>query len=263
MIKLNGLGKDFATGDAKLTILDDLNLHVEPKEFVAITGPSGSGKSTLLGLMAGLDRASRGELIIDGTDITTLAEDELSDLRGRTMGFVFQSFQLIQTLTALENVRLPAEIMGNFEAAADGEELLRRFGLGGRLDHYPNQLSGGEMQRVAIARASILKPKILFADEPTGNLDSHNGDIVMKLLLELNQESTLVLVTHNPELASLADREIRLKDGQIDKIVRHRKTKVTAGKKVAPSKKKKAVRKTAAKKKARKKAAKKTRAKAI
>lgn len=223
MIEVEDLGRDYLTGESRLKALDGLDLSVAEKEFVAITGPSGSGKSTLLGLLAGLDRPTRGRILIDGTDITRLDEDALSDLRGRKMGFVFQSFQLIQTLTALENVRVPAEILGDFAAAERAPSVLEKVGLAGRIHHYPNQLSGGEMQRVAIARASITRPRILFADEPTGNLDSHNGQIVMDMLMEMNRECTLVLVTHNHELARLADREIRLRDGRVDQIVVNKK----------------------------------------
>lgn len=222
MIEIQNLGRDFLKGDARLTVLDDVNLTITENEFVAITGQSGSGKSTLLGLLAGLDRPTRGHIQVDGTDITALNEDDLSALRGREMGFVFQSFQLLPTLTALENVRVPAEILGDFAAADRAPELLHRVGLGDRQGHYPAQLSGGEQQRVAIARASITRPKILFADEPTGNLDSSNGDLVMDILLEMNKTCTLVLVTHNPELAAMADREVRLKDGRVAEIVKHK-----------------------------------------
>ncbi len=223
MIEVKNLGRDYVTGGSRLTALHEINLTIHEKEFVAITGQSGSGKSTLLGLLAGLDRPTRGQIFVDGVELTALDEDGLSDLRGRTMGFVFQSFQLIQTLTALENVRVPAEIQGDFEAAGRAEALLASVGLGDRMSHYPNQLSGGEMQRVALARASITRPRILFADEPTGNLDSRNGEMVMRLLLEMNRSCTLVLVTHNPGLAAMAHREIRLRDGSVDRIVVNKK----------------------------------------
>jgi putative ABC transport system ATP-binding protein len=219
MIEVQNLGRDFVKGDRRLTVLDDINLSIADREFVAITGHSGSGKSTLLGLLAGLDRPTRGRILVDGTDITILSEDQLSDLRGRSMGFVFQSFQLIPTLTALENVQVPAEILGDQVAVRRADELLASFGLADRAHHYPGQLSGGEMQRVALARAAITRPGILFADEPTGNLDSANGDMVMEMLLRQNRACTLVLVTHNPLLAQLAHREIRLKDGRIHEIV--------------------------------------------
>lgn len=181
-------------------------------------GASGSGKSTLLGLLAGLDTASSGTIRLDGTDITNLAEDRLAQLRGRKIGFVFQSYQLVPTLTAEENVLLPAELTGHVEQpAARAKELLQRVGLGQRGHHYPVQLSGGEQQRVALARAFITKPPVLMADEPTGNLDSANGRHVMDLLLQLNREegATLILVTHDRELADRADRVIELRDGQI------------------------------------------------
>lgn len=223
MIEVQNLGRDFTKGDASLTVLTEINLTIHELEFVAITGHSGSGKSTLLGLLAGLDSPTRGKIHIDGVEITGLDEDALSELRGRKMGFVFQSFQLIPTLTALENVQVPADIMGDAVARERASELLERVGLTDRAGHYPGQLSGGEMQRVALARAAVTRPKILFADEPTGNLDSANGDMVMEMLLQQNRDCTLVLVTHNPLLASLADREIRLKDGRIHEIVVHKK----------------------------------------
>ena len=248
MIEVEDLGRDYVTGSSSLQALNGLNLSIQENEFVAITGPSGSGKSTLLGLLAGLDRPDRGRILIDGTDITSLSEDELSEVRGRTMGFVFQSFQLIQTLTALENVRVPAEILGDFAAAGRAEEVLASVGLADRGHHYPNQLSGGEMQRIAIARASITRPRILFADEPTGNLDSKNGDMIMKLLLEMNKTCTLVLVTHNPGLAAMAHREIRLRDGNVESIVQHRgKNKNGARVKAPAAKKNGAARKTSKK----------------
>lgn len=224
MLRVESLGRDYKQGEGRLTVLDDFDLEVEAGEFVAITGPSGSGKSTLLGLLAGLDRPSRGRIFLEGVELTALPEDELSALRGRRMGFVFQSFQLIQTLTALENVRVPAELSGQIsedEADRRARELLEKVGLAARADHYPSQLSGGEMQRVAIARASITQPALLFADEPTGNLDSKNGQAVMDILTEMNRTSTLILVTHDRELAALSDREVRLRDGRIEEIVQH------------------------------------------
>ena len=225
MISIKNLGRDFVKGDRTITVLDSVDLSIQEKEFVAVTGPSGSGKSTMLGLLAGLDRPSRGSIEVDGTDITHLSENELSKLRGKKMGFIFQSFQLIPTLTAIENVRVPAEINGDSEAAKGAEHLLERVGLSHRMNHYPSQLSGGEMQRVAIARAYITKPRILFADEPTGNLDTANGSMIMEMLMEMNSQCTLVLVTHNAELAALAAREIRLKDGRIDRIITNRAKK--------------------------------------
>jgi putative ABC transport system ATP-binding protein len=218
-IEVRDLGRDYRDGKHELTVLDQVNLVIEPRQFVAITGPSGSGKSTLLGLLAGLDRPSRGEVVIDGTVISRLDEDALSSFRGRSIGFVFQSFQLIPTLTALENVRIPAEILGDMALAARAPQLLERVGLADRGHHYPSQLSGGEMQRVALARASITRPAVLMADEPTGNLDSAAGERVLQLLLEARTESTLVLVTHNPEIAARAEREVRMRHGRIERII--------------------------------------------
>jgi putative ABC transport system ATP-binding protein len=218
-IVVRGLGRDYADGKQVLTVLDGVDLTIEAREFVAITGPSGSGKSTLLGLMAGLDRPSRGSVSIDDTRISDLDEDALSAFRGRHIGFVFQSFQLIPTLTALENVRVPAEILGDPALAARAPGLLARMGLQDRARHYPSQLSGGEMQRVALARATVTRPAVLLADEPTGNLDSASGERVLELLLEAQSESTLVLVTHNPELAARAEREVCMRDGRIERII--------------------------------------------
>jgi putative ABC transport system ATP-binding protein len=227
-IEVRGLGRDYRDGKHSLTVLDDVNLVIEPREFVAITGPSGSGKSTLLGLMAGLDRPTRGQVSIDGTPITSLDEDALSAFRGRNIGFVFQTFQLIPTLTALENVRVPAEILGDSSLAARAPGLLERMGLADRARHYPSQLSGGEMQRVALARASITRPAVLLADEPTGNLDAASGERVLQLLLETCAESTLVLVTHNPELAARAGREFCMRHGRIERVIERRKERSPA-----------------------------------
>jgi putative ABC transport system ATP-binding protein len=218
-IVVRGLGRDYVDGKQVLTVLDGVDLAIEPREFVAITGPSGSGKSTLLGLMAGLDRPSRGSVSIDGTRISDLDEDALSAFRGRHIGFVFQSFQLIPTLTALENVRVPAEILGDAALAARAPGLLARMGLQDRARHFPSQLSGGEMQRVALARATVTRPAVLLADEPTGNLDTAAGERVLQLLLEAQSESTLVLVTHNPELAARAEREICMRDGRVERVI--------------------------------------------
>jgi putative ABC transport system ATP-binding protein len=207
-------------------ILKGINLSIPRGQFVAIMGPSGSGKSTLLGLLAGLDNASTGKLLLDGDDVTRLSEDQMAEVRGRKIGFVFQSFQLIPTLTAEENVLLPAELAGaGAEASTRARELLTRVGLADRLDHYPVQLSGGEQQRVALARAFITKPPLLLADEPTGNLDGKTGAQVLELLLELNRRegATLVMVTHDPALAEHADRIITLRDGLVvsDQMTRH------------------------------------------
>jgi putative ABC transport system ATP-binding protein len=229
MIEVTGLGRDYAEGDRTLTVLDHIDLSIPDGELLAITGPSGSGKSTLLALIAGLDRPTRGRVVLDGRDLATLDEDALARLRGRELGFVFQSFQLIPTLTALENVRVPAELRGDFALARRAGELLERVGLGDRAGHFPAQLSGGEMQRVALARASLTRPRYLLCDEPTGNLDSGNGERVLALLLELNRESTVVLVTHNPEIAERAGREVRLHDGRIAEIVGARGAAGTAG----------------------------------
>jgi putative ABC transport system ATP-binding protein len=199
-------------------ILRGIDIVIPRGQFAAIMGPSGSGKSTLLGLLAGLDNATEGRILLDGVDITGLSEDRMAEVRGRKIGFVFQSFQLIPTLTAEENVLLPAELAGEGRGTEKrARELLTRVGLADRLDHYPVQLSGGEQQRVALARAFITKPPILLADEPTGNLDGKTGRQVLELLLELNRDegATLVLVTHDAALASHADRIITLQDGLV------------------------------------------------
>jgi putative ABC transport system ATP-binding protein len=211
------------SGGRPLTVLQDINLSIEPQGFVAIVGPSGSGKTTLLGLLAGLDRPTSGAVFLDGQDVSKLTEDERARFRAEKVGFVFQSFQLIPTLTARENVLVPLELLGK-GAGHNGrspEEIvtdyLTRVGLGDRLDHYPTQLSGGEQQRVALARAFANRPKILFADEPTGNLDAKTGQRIIDHMVELNQEAatTLVLVTHDPELANRARRIIRISGGEI------------------------------------------------
>ena len=216
MIEAHGLTKTINTGTHRVEILRGIDLEVPAGQFVAIMGPSGSGKSTLLGLLAGLDTPSSGRIVLDGVDITGLGEDELAVVRGRKVGFVFQSYQLIPTLTAEENVLLPMELAGD-GGVERASALLSRVGLLDRNDHYPVQLSGGEQQRVALARAFALQPPILMADEPTGNLDSTNGRLVLELMLELNQQqnTTLLLVTHEQELASRADRIIQLLDGRI------------------------------------------------
>jgi putative ABC transport system ATP-binding protein len=217
MIELRGVSKTVSSGAGSLTILHPLDLTIDSGRVVAITGPSGSGKSTLLGLLAGLDAPSSGRVILDGVDITTLDEDALARLRGTRIGFVFQFFHLLPSLTALENVSVPMEIAGVPKAAARAKGLLDEVGLADRGHHYPSQLSGGEQQRVAIARALANNPPILLADEPTGNLDSATGRSVIDLLLGVNQtrKTTLVLVTHDPELAAVADVAIALRDGRV------------------------------------------------
>jgi putative ABC transport system ATP-binding protein len=209
--------KRIDTATHTVEILKGIDFQVERGQFLAIMGASGSGKSTLLGLLAGLDAPTSGQILLDGADITGLEEDELAVLRGRTVGFVFQSYQLIPTLTAEENVLLPLDLAGERDAGDRARELLDRVGLLDRRDHYPVQLSGGEQQRVALARAFVMRPPILMADEPTGNLDSKNGRLVLDLLLQLNQreKTTLLLVTHDRELAAFADRIITLRDGAI------------------------------------------------
>jgi putative ABC transport system ATP-binding protein len=219
MILVQGLRKSIRNGARTVDILKGLDFSIEKGEFVAIMGASGSGKSTLLGLLAGLDTPSSGDVHLNGTAISYLPEDKLAQVRGKTIGFVFQSYQLIPTLTALENVLLPHEL--NADSDADGlpraRQLLTSVGLGDRMHHYPVQLSGGEQQRVALARAFVLHPPIVLADEPTGNLDTTNGAHILELLLELNriEGTTLVLVTHDPVLAEYARRRIVLRDGLI------------------------------------------------
>ena len=221
MIVVEGLRKSLRTGGSTVDILKGIGFSVHRGEFVAIMGASGSGKSTLLGLLAGLDNPTAGSVSLNGTNISYLPEDRLAQLRGRTIGFVFQSYQLIPTLTALENVLLPYELNDEGNHLKLGLEraraLLDSVGLRARADHYPIQLSGGEQQRVALARAFILRPPIVLADEPTGNLDSANGSHILDLLLSLNQAegTTLVLVTHDPALAAHAGRRIVLRDGLV------------------------------------------------
>jgi len=220
MITASNLTQTYQSGDRALTVLHDVNLTIAPRAFVAIVGPSGSGKTTLLGLLAGLDRPTRGTVILDGTDLAGLDEDARASFRAGNVGFVFQSFQLIPTLTALENVLVPLELRpGGLRNGDDdtARALLAHVGLGDRLDHYPTQLSGGEQQRVGLARAFAARPKILFADEPTGSLDSETGAGIIDLMFELNREAgtTMVLVTHDPALASRTDRVIRLAAGTV------------------------------------------------
>jgi putative ABC transport system ATP-binding protein len=217
MIQLRQVSKTVPSGGRALTILHPIDLTVPAGQRLAIVGPSGSGKSTLLGLMAGLDLPSTGSVIIDGTDITRLAEDALARLRGAKIGFVFQFFHLIPSLTAFENVLVPMELAGRRGASERARALLAEVGLSDRGHHYPSQLSGGEQQRVALARALANEPPILMADEPTGNLDSANGRHVMDLLFDVNRArgTTLVLVTHDRELAARADVQIVLRDGRV------------------------------------------------
>jgi putative ABC transport system ATP-binding protein len=216
MLHCESLTQTYLSGGRPLTVLNDITFSLERGGFLAIVGPSGSGKTTLLGLLAGLDRPARGRVELDGHDLGSLTEDQRARLRSEKVGFVFQSFQLIPTLTARENVQVPLELRGE-PAEARAQELLERVGLGDRADHYPAQLSGGEQQRVALARAFSIRPQILFADEPTGNLDAKTGATIITLMEELNRElgTTLVLVTHDNDLAARARRTIRLSDGRV------------------------------------------------
>jgi putative ABC transport system ATP-binding protein len=217
MIEVQGLSMRLVAGGRSVTILDQIDLVIPSKQMVAIVGPSGSGKSTLLGLMAGLDRPTAGSVILDGVDITALSESALARFRRKTIGYIFQSFHLIPTLTALENVMVPLELAGAASAKARAIDILHAVSLQDRLHHYPVQLSGGEQQRVAVARAFACRPPILLADEPTGNLDSATGRHVIELLLDLHRDygTTLVLVTHERDVASLMQRVIALRDGRI------------------------------------------------
>jgi len=219
ILSAENVTKTFQSGDHKLTVLDNIAFHIEKGISCAIVGPSGSGKTTLLGLCAGLDRPTSGRVILNGQPISDMKEDELNSVRNEQIGFVFQSFQLISTLTAIENVMVPVELRGTpyREVEQKAKELLSQVGLKDRLHHYPNQLSGGEQQRVGLARAFIHKPEILFADEPTGNLDSETGEQIEDLLFDLNKKSgtTLIIVTHDRELAEKCDRIIELKSGEI------------------------------------------------
>ena len=217
ILAITNLSKSFTNGDNVLTILEDINISIEEKETFSIVGPSGSGKTTLLGLCAGLDDTSRGKVELCGVDLGQLNEDERAILRNKKVGFIFQDFQLLPSLTALENVIVPLELQGEKNATQIGKDLLEKVGLKNRMNHYPSQLSGGEQQRVAIARAFSNQPTILFADEPTGNLDEESGETVVNLLLNLNKEAgtTLVIVTHDLELAQKTQRRIILKGGTI------------------------------------------------
>src|SRR2546423_2759695 len=217
MIQLRGVSKTVTSGGRPLTILHPLDLTIRSGQFLAVLGPSGSGKSTLLGLVAGLDAPTGGEILVDDVDITKLGEDRLARLRGEKIGFVFQFFHLIPSLTAFENIAVPMEIAGSRDAKARAQTLLDEVGLTGRAHHYPSQLSGGEQQRVALARALANNPPILLADEPTGNLDTANGRHIMELVRDIHQTrgTTIVLVTHDVELAALADSRLIFRDGQV------------------------------------------------
>ncbi|MGK2935230.1 MAG: ABC transporter ATP-binding protein [Gemmatimonadaceae bacterium] len=217
MLVATNLTKEYQSGSSSLTALRDVSFSVPQGDLVAISGPSGSGKTTLLGLLAGLDTPTRGTVVLDGDDITAMSEDGRAKLRGAKVGFVFQSFQLIPALTALENVQVPLELRGERDASARARDLLARVGLAKRGSHFPAQLSGGEQQRVAIARAFANSPRILFADEPTGNLDGATGEMIMDTVVELNRESgtTVIIVTHEQTVAARARRLIRLSDGAL------------------------------------------------
>ncbi|ABO24268.1 ABC transporter ATP-binding protein [Shewanella loihica] len=220
-IKVSDLYKSVTTQEGELTILNGINLDVKSGESVAILGPSGSGKSTLLGLLAALDSPTKGEIVLDGVTLNGLDEEGKAALRKQKVSFIFQSFMLVDTLNALENVMLPAELSGISNAKQKAQQMLERVGLSHRLNHFPNQLSGGEQQRVAIARAFICEPKVLFADEPTGNLDGANSDRVADMLFELNRESdtTLVLVTHDLQLANRCQRRLNMQAGQLSEVM--------------------------------------------
>jgi putative ABC transport system ATP-binding protein len=217
MIEVRGLKKSIRNGTRTVEILRGIDFVIPQGQFVAIMGASGSGKSTLLGLLAGLDTPTEGDVLLDGVSIANLEEDQLAEVRGRKVGFVFQSYQLIPMLTALENVLLPYELNATGDGRRKAMELLEKVGLGDRMQHYPVQLSGGEQQRVALARAFVLDPPIVLADEPTGNLDSVNGQHVLDLLTARQRDSktTLVMVTHDPQIAECADRQIHLRDGLV------------------------------------------------
>ena len=217
MLQIENLTKTYTSGNRSLTVLKNVSFSVEDSSTVAIVGPSGSGKSTLLGLCAGLDQPTSGQVVLEGINLSVLSEDQRAEVRNRNIGFVFQNFQLLPTLTAIENVMVPAELRGQRGAYDRAYTLLEKTGLVDRIHHYPSQLSGGEQQRVALARAFINKPKILFADEPTGNLDDDTSSGITDLLFSLNRDSgtTLILVTHDLELAGLTERILRLRSGEV------------------------------------------------
>ncbi|GAA4243334.1 ABC transporter ATP-binding protein [Winogradskyella damuponensis] len=217
ILKITGLGKTYSSGNKQLTVLNNISFDVEKGQTFSIIGPSGSGKTTLLGLCAGLDDPNTGTVELCGHDLSQLNEDERAQLRNKEVGFIFQNFQLLPTLTALENVSVPLELQGDKDAVKKSKSLLEKVGLVNRFHHYPSQLSGGEQQRVALARAFANAPSILFADEPTGNLDEETGEKVIKLLFDLNKEAgtTLVIISHDLELANRTQQILRLKGGQI------------------------------------------------
>lgn len=217
IISVRGISKQVTDSTGTLTILHDIDFSLQPRESVAIVGASGSGKSTLLSILAGLDVPSTGKVQLAGTDLFALDEDARAEVRARSVGFVFQSFQLLGNLTALENVMLPLELMGHNDARAQATAMLQRVGLGERLRHYPKVLSGGEQQRVALARAFVVRPAVLLADEPTGSLDFATGETVMNLMFDMNREAgtTLVLVTHDRAIASRCDRQLRIEAGAL------------------------------------------------
>jgi len=217
LLEARGLSKTYEIDSRRIPVLDQIDIRVEAGTFLVISGTSGSGKTTLLTLLSGLDRPTSGQVLIDNKDISRASEEELAPLRNRTIGFVFQSFHLVPSMTARENIMFPAELIGDGQAGARAEHLLERVGMAHRRNNLPSQLSGGEKQRIALCRAMINRPALLFADEPTGNLDSENGELVLRQLIELKKEhsATLVLVTHNPEIARVADRVVTLQDGRI------------------------------------------------
>ena len=217
ILEAKALNKIYTVDHQNIMVLNDISLTVESGEFLVITGSSGSGKTTLLTLLSGLDKPTSGRVFIDQQDITDASEDDLAPLRNRMIGFVFQSFHLIPSMSAIENIMFPAELQGLSDAEKKARQLLERVGLSDRADNLPSQLSGGEKQRISLCRAMINTPKLLFADEPTGNLDSKNGRIVIEQLIEMKNEqgATLIMVTHNPEFAAAADRVLKLKDGRL------------------------------------------------